>query len=102
MFFPYPLFLPKKRLPDAAYRCGVTSEGFGGVAYRCGIVSEGSGGVMHRYGGIPEASVGAAYRYGSIPEGLAGAMQGCVVTVYCSSPVPEASYTTVLSRFSPV
>ena len=49
-------------------------------AYRCGIVSEGSGGVMHRYGGIPEASVGAAYRYGSIPEGLAGAMQGCVVT----------------------
>ena len=66
MFFPHPLFLPKKRLPDAAYRCGVTSEG--------------SGGVMHRYGGIPEASVGAAYRYGSIPEGLAGAMQGCVVT----------------------
>ena len=54
-------------LPRAvAYRCGVTSEGSGGVAYRCGIVSEGSGGVMHRYGGIP--------------EGLAGVMQGCVVT----------------------
>ena len=88
MLFPYPLFLPKKRLPDAAYRCGVTSEGFGGVAYRCGS--------------IPEASVGAAYRYGSIPEGLAGAMQGCVVTFYCSSPVPEASYTTVLSNVSPV
>ena len=80
LLFPHPLFLPKKRLPDAAYRCGVASEGFGGVAYRCGIISEGSGGVMHRYGGIPEASAGAAYRYGSIPEGLAGAMQGCVVT----------------------
>lgn len=52
MFFPHPLFLPKKRLPDAAYRCGVASEGSGG----------------------------AAYRYGSIPEGLAGVMQGCVVT----------------------
>ena len=80
MLFPHPLFLPKKRLPDAAYRCGVASEGSGGAAYRCGIVSEGSGGVMHRYGGIPEASAGAAYRYGSIPEGLAGVMQGCVVT----------------------
>ena len=81
MFFPYPLFLPKKRLPDAAYRCGVTSEGSEGVAYRCGGISEGFGGVMHRYGSIPEASAGAAYRYGSIPEGLAGVMQGCVVTV---------------------
>ena len=88
MLFPYPLFLPKKRLPDAAYRCGVTSEGSEGVAYRCGIVSEGSGGVMHRYGGIPEASAGAAYRYGSIPEGLAGVMQGCVVTVYCVISAP--------------
>ena len=82
MLFPHPLFLPKKRLP---------SEGFGGVAYRCGIVSEGSGGVMHRYGGIPEASAGAAYRYGSIPEGLAGAMQGCVVTFYCSVALPLSS-----------
>ena len=73
LLFPHPLFLPKKRLPDAAYRCGVASEGFGGVAYRCGIISEGSGGVMHRYGGM---------------EGLAGVMQGCVVTVYCVISAP--------------
>ena len=46
---------------------------------------------MHRYGGIPEASAGAAYRYGSIPEGLAGAMQGCVVTFYCSVTLPLSS-----------
>ena len=60
MLFPHPLFLPKKRLPDAAYRCGVASEGSEGVAYRCGGISEGSEGVAYRCGGISEGSGGVA------------------------------------------
>lgn len=35
MFFPHPLFLPKKRLPDAAYRYGSIPEGLAGVMQGC-------------------------------------------------------------------
>ena len=72
MLFPYPLFLPKKRLPDAAYRCGGISEGSEGVAYRCGVTSEGSEGVAYRCGGISEGFGGVAYRCGIIFEGSGG------------------------------